>query len=344
VADQHDYVLDNQTGANFRADLNLALLAIVQQNDGATAPATTYKYMWWADTANGLLKIRNGANGAWITVGDLTATNLGLLSLAGGTMTGVLAAAVGAVGAPGIAFSGDTDTGIYWISANKFALVANGAAVLTFDASNYPTFAGTKGILVPVGTTAQRPTGAAGIIRCNTDLTSFEGYNGSSWVSFGAGGGGGGIKWSEMAGTAPVMAEGFGDIVYTFAQNQELYTSIKVPQSYIAGIQIKLYISSYSASSSNTQLFKAQSTLITKNSSAFDSTTNQRTTTNAALTNTVAKQLREHVLDITDSSGQINSVAVAAGDVIKVRLYRDATDTDTADISMLPDATDVKFS
>lgn len=65
---QHDYVLDNQTGLNFRADLNAALLAIAGQNSGATAPATTYPYMLWADTASDRIKQRNAANNAWIEI------------------------------------------------------------------------------------------------------------------------------------------------------------------------------------------------------------------------------------------------------------------------------------
>ena len=40
---------------------------------------------------------------------------------------------------------------------------------------------------MPSGTTAQRPTAVTGDIRFNTTLTLFEGYNGSSWDTFGAG-------------------------------------------------------------------------------------------------------------------------------------------------------------
>ena len=69
---QHDYDLANQAGAAFRTDLNNALLAIVGQNSGATAPATTFAYMLWADTTTGLLKQRNAANSAWITIGLLS--------------------------------------------------------------------------------------------------------------------------------------------------------------------------------------------------------------------------------------------------------------------------------
>lgn len=85
---QHDYVIANGTGAAVRSDLNGALAAIVTNNSGATAPTTTYAYQWWPDTTTGLLKIRNAANSAWVTVGTLASTNLGLASLAGATFTG----------------------------------------------------------------------------------------------------------------------------------------------------------------------------------------------------------------------------------------------------------------
>ncbi len=41
---QHDYTFLNQSGANFRADLNNALTAIVSNNSGATEPATKFAY------------------------------------------------------------------------------------------------------------------------------------------------------------------------------------------------------------------------------------------------------------------------------------------------------------
>ena len=84
----HDYVISNGTGAAVRADINDALAAIVTNNSNASSPATTYAYEWWADTTTGLLKIRNAANSAWITVGTLGSANLGLAPLSGATFTG----------------------------------------------------------------------------------------------------------------------------------------------------------------------------------------------------------------------------------------------------------------
>lgn len=68
-ASQHDYVLDNNPGATFRADLNSVLGAIVTNNSAATEPTTKYPNMWWYDTSTGLLKRRSNANDAWIIMG-----------------------------------------------------------------------------------------------------------------------------------------------------------------------------------------------------------------------------------------------------------------------------------
>ncbi len=71
---QHDYILDNQAGAQFRADLNNALAAVATVNSGASSPTTTYAYQLWADTTTGLLKQRNAANNGWVTLFPLATT------------------------------------------------------------------------------------------------------------------------------------------------------------------------------------------------------------------------------------------------------------------------------
>ncbi len=89
---QHDYNLANQSGADFRADLNNALSAIVTVNSGATAPSTTFSHQLWVDTSSNVLKIRNAANDAWVTTGvSITADNTFAGNLTGnvtGNLTG----------------------------------------------------------------------------------------------------------------------------------------------------------------------------------------------------------------------------------------------------------------
>ena len=130
---QHDYVIANGTGAAVRSDLNNGLAAIVSNNSGATEPATMYAYQWWPDTTTGLLKLRNSANNAWVTVGTLASANLGLLSLAGGTMTGALLVDdSGTAALPAIAFDGDPDTGVFRAGANEFGIATNGVERVKF--------------------------------------------------------------------------------------------------------------------------------------------------------------------------------------------------------------------
>ena len=139
---QHDYDIGNQNGANFRSDLNNVLDAIQTTNSGSSEPTTKVAYMLWADTTNNLLKVRNGANNAWISLGSINSTNLGLAGLASPTFTGT-------VTAPELDLTGNTS------------------------------------LKLPVGTTAQRPTGATGDIRFNSTLSKVETYSGSVWESVG---------------------------------------------------------------------------------------------------------------------------------------------------------------
>jgi len=89
--------------------------------------------MWWADTTTGVLKQRNAANSAWVIIGTLASTNLGLLSLAGGTLTGaMLADDAGTAALPAIAFDGDTNTGIFRAGADQFNIATNGVERVEF--------------------------------------------------------------------------------------------------------------------------------------------------------------------------------------------------------------------
>lgn len=147
----HDYVIANGTGAAVRSDLNGALAAIVSNNSSATEPATMYAYQWWPDTTTGLLKIRNAANNAWVTVGTLASANLGLLSLAGGTMTGALAVTAGTAALPGIAVSGDTNTGITSPGADQLAISTGGTSRLAVSTT---AVSSTLAVDVPLGAAA----------------------------------------------------------------------------------------------------------------------------------------------------------------------------------------------
>jgi hypothetical protein len=209
-------------------------------------------------------------------------------------------------------------------------------------------FTSTGAITVPVGATGSRPGAPTnGMFRFNSSTGNFEGYDGS-WGSIGGAGGGGGggtVTWSPVSGSSPILVEENGESVYQYEAGltQTLQVFLKVPSSYVAATQINMIINHYSPSAANTVLLKATATLIRTGTDAVSTTTNQRTTTNAAITNTLADKLTEATLDLTDGSGAINAVAVSAGDIIRVELER-GTDTDTADVRFIPSATEATFS
>ena len=107
----HDYVLDNATGANFRSDLNNALAAIVSNNSSSTEPSTKYAYQWWADTNEGVLKIRNSSNDGWVTLLQLD---------------GTLTLEDGSASAPALGFRDDLNTGIFSSAADNLDITTGG--------------------------------------------------------------------------------------------------------------------------------------------------------------------------------------------------------------------------
>jgi hypothetical protein len=69
--------------------------------------------------------------------------------------------------------------------------------------TNTLTVSGTGSIKVPVGTTAQEPSAPiAGMLRFNSDLDSFEGYNGSLWGGIGGAQAGGAIVTNNKTASA----------------------------------------------------------------------------------------------------------------------------------------------
>ena len=111
MSPQHDYVIDNSTGANVRSDINSVLQAIASNNSGSSAPSTTYAFQLFADTTNNVMKIRNSANNAFIELFQLD-----------GTFT----LEDGSASTPALAFRDDLNTGIFSSAADTFNVATGG--------------------------------------------------------------------------------------------------------------------------------------------------------------------------------------------------------------------------
>ena len=117
---QHDYVIDNSTGANVRADINNALLAISSNNSGSSAPSTTYALQSFANTTDSMLQLRNAANNAFVNLRKFDGT----LPLPDGTNS-----------APSLFFDDDTNTGIFSGAADEFNIATGGTERFVINSS-----------------------------------------------------------------------------------------------------------------------------------------------------------------------------------------------------------------
>jgi len=163
----------------------------------------------------------------------------------------------------------------------------------------------------------------------------------------GGGGGGGGANWQPVGGVGPVEDFEYDEKVWLFEQGalQKLTLWVRVPSSYIAGRQIKMKSMFYSPGTSDDWKMQCIATLIRKNNDAITSVSNQNTANSGDITQSVANRVVEASIDLSSSLGAINSVAVSAGDLIKIELGRIAPtgSEDSSDLRFIPSSTEVIF-
>jgi hypothetical protein len=68
------------------------------------------------------------------------------------------------------------------VQENEIRINTGSDMVLTPNGIGIVTVNSTQSIKLPVGNTAARPTGAAGMVRFNSQLTRYEGYDGTNWI------------------------------------------------------------------------------------------------------------------------------------------------------------------
>jgi hypothetical protein len=140
---------------------------------------------------------RNGSGVYSLPAGNPVVTQTSISSTwANSTLTDIANALTGSIAADGqTPMTGNLD-----MNSRKVVLLANGT--VSTDAINLgqlttaftnPVFTGTGFMLVPKGTTAERPVSPVnGEIRYNTTTSQFEGYQGGAWGQLGGGATGGG--------------------------------------------------------------------------------------------------------------------------------------------------------
>lgn len=114
-------------------------------------------------------------------------------------ITGPLSFPSGSSAAPSITFTADTTTGVYLHGVGELGFASDGGLAAYFDSAQVLhllgdlqgitgtltgllTLSSTSHMLVPNGTTAQRPSATAAAVRYNSTLASLEFSNGTGWV------------------------------------------------------------------------------------------------------------------------------------------------------------------
>jgi microcystin-dependent protein len=129
--------IQNDTGANVRSDINSNMAAIYSLNASSSEPsaANSVARMIWADETSNQLKIRNGTNTSFLTIGSLNETNLGLATKASPTFTGNVGVPAGTLSSLPIRRSDDTNTGIYFSAADTLDIATGGTRRAHFDSN-----------------------------------------------------------------------------------------------------------------------------------------------------------------------------------------------------------------
>ena len=108
-------------------------------------------------------------------------------------LSGNVANLAGASGTGFVAINGANSLNTYqFLGTTNQITVANGNGVggsPTIGLANNPVLPGTAGVVVPVGTTAQRGVGSNGELRYNTDTATLEAYANNAWGAIVSGSG-----------------------------------------------------------------------------------------------------------------------------------------------------------
>ena len=165
-------------GVNFDGSAAITVTAAAGTLTGTTLKSTV--------TASSLTSLGTVATGTWqgTAVADTYVAND--LTISGGTVNNSV---IGGTSAAAGTFTDLSATGNVILGDASGDSVTFNAATATIP--NNLAFSGTGTVKMPVGTTAQRPTGAAGMFRYNSTTGKFEGYT-AAWGSVGGGATGGG--------------------------------------------------------------------------------------------------------------------------------------------------------
>lgn len=137
------------------------------------------------DFAGAATTLNVGSNTGTVTLKNpniQTTVTSGTLNLFAALTSGVLNIGSANTGKIQVLFNSDSSSSTTGSVVTAGGLGVGGISYFAKDVY----LSGTGALKVPVGTEAQRPTGAAGKIRLNSDTSKFEGHDGTAWKDIGS--------------------------------------------------------------------------------------------------------------------------------------------------------------
>lgn len=167
---------DNGAGNTLQINLTGAALSLDEAGTGLivkTGPNTVADRLFEVGTGLTIDQADGIAGNPKISLGDFLSHFVSL------TGTGMLAIQSGTVNK--VTIQG---------TANQIGVTnGDGAGDITLALASNPVMPGTGAMKVPVGTSAQQPPGAVGLLRYNTTTDTFDGYAAGQWRQFSLAGG-----------------------------------------------------------------------------------------------------------------------------------------------------------
>lgn len=192
------YTKKNVSGTESIVDLSGS--AGIQYTFSSTAPASPNPGDEWTDADTGVSYkyLDDGSSSQWVEIWGLGAVessgDITVNRLVEGTARQLIQTNA----------AGD---GVEWTSNIDVPGTLDVTGTATFDGA--VVLNSTGYIDLPVGTTAERPGAAnSGMLRFNSDLVQFEGYDGTAW---GAIGGGGGFEIATTPPASPTAGDTYWD-------------------------------------------------------------------------------------------------------------------------------------
>lgn len=189
----------------------------------------------------------------------------------------------------------------------------------------------TRRITLPSANTAtlNALTRKAGTLVYNTTTSKPMFDDGATLQEIGAGGGGagGGLRWYEpdsMSGIKSVLSNGLEIYAFTDTDDLSIFCKVTLPESYEAGSQVFFkYGKAFSSVNTGNFLFRSTSYIFKAGVDATSIPTGYASTNTQQAINGTANLITSiSDLDLSDVDGEIDSIALSAGDTILVKLTR----------------------